>query len=694
MKKKKHPHQKKRQKQPGKTTANATVKRRKQKTASEHTGYSSKKTVKQTHDGFFAWQHNNKLRFGIYAIFIALCFALYSNTIPFGYTFDDKLSITKNQFTQKGLDGIGDILTHDFFTSYFGKKQNLVPGGRYRPFTLITFAIEWEFFADKENEKGNPHVSHFINILLYAATAILLFQFITYIFSSRATFDNRFASKLRKPWYLSIPFLTVILFIAHPLHTEVVANIKSRDEIMVLLGSVLTMFWVMKALKNKKTIAFLLYMFGATIVFFLALMSKENAITFLAVLPLTLYYFTKPKTRQYVTSFVPLLIASVVFLIIRYNILGTFTTEIPPELMNNPFLYASTSQKYATIFLTFGTYLKLLFFPHPLTYDYYPYHIPLISWSDWRAIVPLLLYIIIGIYAIYGLRRKDIYSYGIWFYFFTFSIVSNILIPIGAFMNERFIFVSSFGFSLIVAGLLSNKIPSAIKNPKIRYYPTIAVLCIVLGLYSFKTVVRNQVWKDDYTLFTTDVQTSKESAFSNLTAGKQFYFKAKDLKDEQEKAKYFKLAIKHLTKAVTIHKQYVNGLFFLSEAHYQYNENWKKSIEYLERLFPLTPDKASVPYRLGALYGKHTDNKDKAIYYLQKTLEVDPKYHDALKNLGVLYFQKKQYEKALEYLLKYKELEPDDIKVYKYLGAVYQTLGDKQKAAEFFTKAKALEKKK
>src|SRR6202000_1970827 len=87
-------------------------------------------------------------------------------TIGHEYVLDDNYAISRNQFVQQGLSGIPKIMTVDFW--YFN-NQNL---GYYRPLSLITFAIENEFFGN------NPHVSHFDNALLYGLTGFTLFLFL------------------------------------------------------------------------------------------------------------------------------------------------------------------------------------------------------------------------------------------------------------------------------------------------------------------------------------------------------------------------------------------------------------------------------------------------------------------------------------------------------------------------------------
>ena len=109
----------------------------------------------------------------------------------------------------------------------------------------------------------------------------------------------------------------------------------------------------------------------AGVAFFLALLAKENPITFLAILPLTYFVFTKAKTNEIVMQTVPFLIAGAVFLIIRHSVLGGGFGSSNMELMNNPFIKVengryiaySGGEKMATIFYTLGAICKTIVIP-------------------------------------------------------------------------------------------------------------------------------------------------------------------------------------------------------------------------------------------------------------------------------------------------------------------------------------------
>src|SRR5204862_527527 len=100
--------------------------------------------------------------------------------------------------------------------------------------------------------------------------------------------------------------------------------------------------------------------------------SKENSVTFLVIQPVTIFLFTRHKTKDNLVTLIPPVIATVIFLLIRQSVVGHSTSPLVNDLMNNPFVDMTLPQKYATILYTLGLYVKLLIFPHPLTCDYYP----------------------------------------------------------------------------------------------------------------------------------------------------------------------------------------------------------------------------------------------------------------------------------------------------------------------------------
>ena len=450
------------------------------------------------------------------AVLVVLPLILYIASVNFGFVLDDKIVVQENRFVHEGLSGIGKILSTQTLAGFVGEQPNLVAGSRYRPLSLVSFALEYELYGLE------PAISHLINVLLYLVTGLILFRF----------FSIFMPGNLEGPWYLRLPFVAALLFAVHPLHSEVVANIKGRDEILALLFSLAALWMVLRSVQSGRCGFYVLS--GAA--FLLALLAKENAITFLVVVPLTLLLFAQVKVRTLVVAMIPLAISMLLYLVLRYRAVGYFVSgggEEFAHLMNNPFLEASIGQKYGTILYTWGLYLKLLFFPHPLTHDYYPYQIPLIGFADPRAIIPLLVYLGMAALAVLGFRKGSIASWAILYYLATFSIVSNLLFPIGTFMNERFMYMPSVGFCLILAWLLTQKLPIWLAaKPRFARPLSLGLTAVFMIGFSFKTFARVPDWKDDLSLNRAGVEVSVGSARINCFMGYSLYELAQEEKDD------------------------------------------------------------------------------------------------------------------------------------------------------------------
>jgi len=640
----------------------------------------------------------NKIPFAKYMpllIIVAFTFILYANTFTNDYALDDLIVINGNAFTKKGFSGIKEIFSYDSFTGFFGKQKKLVAGGRYRPLSIATFAIEYGVLKDFK-----PGFSHFLNVLFYAITGILLFIILSKLIKP--------PKNKNKNWHLGIPFIATLLFIAHPVHTEVVTNIKGRDEIFALMFSLLTVWLIILYLEKKNFFYLLLGAFS----FFLGLLSKENTIMFLAIIPLTLYFFTTVPLQRNLLTLIPILIAAFIFLYIRFLALGYMnSSDLPRELLNNPFLDATTSQRYGTILYTLGLYIKLLFFPSPLTNDYNPYQVPLVGMTDIRALFPLVIYIGLICLAFGFYRKKHLISYGILFYLITLFIVSNIIFTVGTFMNERFIYMPSIGFVLIVAWFFAFLLPKLLKNALLYQYVTAAVLILILSLYTVKTIARNKVWQDDFTLFTTDVKTSVNSTKCNTSAGGKYMEKARNEQDTTLKNKDFRMSLVYLNKAIQIYPGNKNCLLLMGNVYALYQKDYKGAIDlYLKvinldgynetaynntlsvlanidnaketdykigvcgELLKVNPDNGNLNYILGQLYGQFKGNIDTAEYFFKRSAVLLPEDAGPYKDLGVIYGIIREYDMALQALKKAAELDPKDLQVRKNLEITYKLM--------------------
>lgn len=660
---------------------------------------SKKSTPSKSKRLFPAFFYNKKM---ICGFIMVLSFILYGKTLNYGYTQDDAIVITDNMYTKDGVSGVSGILGNDTFYGFFKRegKQFLVEGGRYRPLTLIFFATGWEIFGEEEGVPldGTPKSAmyfHFFTILFYGLTGIVLYLLL--IKMLRPSKGDDFA------FFVSL--VAAILFISHPIHTEVVANIKGQDEIVALLGSLAAMYFSLKGYYEKNIVFTTL----AGVAFFLALLAKENPITFLAVLPLTYFVFTKAKTNEIVMQTVPFLIAGVTFLIIRQSVLGGGFGSENMELMNNPFIKVengkyiaySGGEKMATIFYTLGQYVKLLFFPHPLTHDYYPYHVGTMTFGDWRVILSFLMYVGLGIYALMGILKKDIVAFGIAFYIITLSIVSNIVFPVGTNMAERFMFMPSVGFCLVI-GVLAYRFAKYTSGGKklnqSNFMMPLAFVGLAVLLFSYKTNDRNSAWESNYILFSTDVEVSKNSAkLRNSMGGSTIEAATKLPETNPERNILLNEAVVHLQEAIKIHPNYKNAYLLLGNAH-QYLKKFDEAIQFYNQALQLDSEYADAENNLTLAYrngGKHhgevTRNIQKSIQYLEIAHQRDSNDIETLRLMGIAYGMSGNGGKAVEYLEKALKLQPNNPSIMFNLGIALNQFGDAARGAQLMQKAKEID---
>lgn len=608
---------------------------------------------------------------------------LYLQTVTFDYTQDDAIVVTENMYTTKGVSGIAGLFGHDTFYGYFKdqNKMRLVSGGRYRPMTPAMFAVEYALVGPK------PWLSHFINALSYGLLCWILFGCIREILSWRFSHGPAVQTSV----------LTTLIFAVHPIHTEAVANIKGRDEIVAAMGALMGLWLIVRSLKEEKNAMSL--RIGAALAFFIGILSKENVITFLAVVPMTLWWCVSKPKEGWVKTLWPVVAACVIFLLLRGTVTGWSPGETPKELMNNPFLKIenntympfSFGEKSATIVYIMGKYVQLLFFPYPLTHDYYPRAIEIMHWGQPLVLLSFLFWLGLLYVVIRGWRNKSVWAYGILYYCFTMSITSNIVFPVGTNMSERFAFLPSVGFALIAGYALNQLLQSSYRKPAMTVG---AVICILLAGW---TVIRSQVWKDNHTLFSTDVRQGTRSAKLLNAAGGDLITQSQVTKDTTLRKEMLVEAQGYLKQALEIHPNYKLSYLLLGNSFFHLRQ-YEQAIFYYRHVLKMDPSYMEGQRNLGVALrdfgkqqGERNNNLSGAISLLEEAVRYLPKDFETYHLLGVAYGQGGNGAKAVEFFKKEIELAPKNASGYFNLGVAYRQIGDEANAIKNFDQAKALD---
>lgn len=283
-------------------------------------------------------------------ILCALAFLLYANTIPNNYNMDDELVTRKHKLTSKGLQAIPEIFTRPYYSDNMGYAYG------YRPLVHVSYAVEHHFFGE------NVKVSHFFNVLLYSLCVLIFFRLIKIWTSEKE---------------LSMAIIATLLFAIHPVHTEVVASLKNRDEILALLFGLLSGLAFFRNVQKQSYLHLLL----SGIYFSLALLSKKSMYPIALIYPVIgiLLYGLPLRTLLFysllliipgvviVSEFEPirvavLFVAPLIIIIIAY-FLKLFSTDFRGTIKNQ---ILPITFDYRTILALFIISMGLVFFYNSL----------------------------------------------------------------------------------------------------------------------------------------------------------------------------------------------------------------------------------------------------------------------------------------------------------------------------------------
>lgn len=662
--------------------------------------------------------------FNYQAIFIAIIgLAIYFNTFNNKYALDDDIVMRLNDYVQQGFSGIGKIMTTDSYDSFFKSmgSEGELSGGRYRPLSIVTFAVEQQIFgeclgdrfieikdslntlmrnpsthpsvinkliADKAAMEGKISVAHediasirhIISVLLYIFSVILLLKLLRdYVFKyANVPFINSG----------DLAFITSVIFLVHPIHTEVVANVKSRDEILSFLFIVLTFFYVFKyeETKIKKHL-----WFGA-LCYLGALLSKEWGITLVALIPMALFIFRRYSIWDCFKSSLPYFGVAAVYMILRWKFVGAGKQGEITEVLNNPYVFATPIQKVATEIYVLLKYLKLLIFPHPLSADYSWKTIPYNNFGDALVWLSIAIHIAMVYFMFSLLRKRSWIAFAIAFYLSHLFLVSNLAMPIGATMGERLIYHSSLGFSMVVAfGLLfllkrltPTPSPQGEGNAKAKYLFTFLLILLIVPM-GYKTYSRNPNWETDNILFMHDAWVVPNSVLANGNAGKAFIEYA--AKDTSQRRAFLDSAIYHLKKATDIHPKYVNGYLNLGLAYF--HQRKLDTAEYYwneaRKNFPTHPffKQSYDPALANAFVEKAKEsgkngNVPQAIQYIARALRYDSTNTETWYHYGGANFSIGNVNEAMRGWNKCLQLNPNHTEAKKGIEALRNAMQQQQ----------------
>jgi hypothetical protein len=583
----------------------------------------------------------------IFLTFIILAFVLYGNTLKNKYALDDDyVTVTNfpvkgknyapnNELAAKGFGALGKIwkvrYAHDGESSF-----------DYRPITSVSFALEYGLFGQ------NPFVSHLVNVLLYALTICILFCVLLLLFES---YENK----------LLLATLTAFIFLILPVHTEVVNNLKCRDEIMSFMFPLIAFWYCLKAYDKPSVKHILLILFF----FVLGIYSKRTATIFIGIIPLAFICFRKVNVKHLVSALVLVLSSIAISSLIKRQLI---TEPIVRKFYSfeNAMLteHASLLERLFATLKTIGFYIKFALVPFPFRSYYGTNVIDITPKPDLNMLVAIAFFI--GSAWYYFKTKNKLFLFGFLLYMGGIFPFANLMIPVAGVVGERLVYNASFGIAVMIAALIAPLFKSVsdfsfnglLKKPVVYFMPVIAA-------YTLMIWARNTNWKDKLTLFEHDIPYLEASAKANSMLGNEYFELIRDENFKKYPAPVLiQKALNNYQTAVKNDSSFYSAYNNAGVLYFSYIQDPVKAEQYFKLGIKSRPIYPQAYENLGNLY-RHLNRKEEALQAYVTALKQNPKQYNAYISSIKLCYEAKEYGKAMAFARVASMYFPND---YTFIG--------------------------
>lgn len=627
-----------------------------------------------------------------------VCFA---NTLFGGLTYDDRPLVLENPRIRT-LSDFGSLWLSDWWGDLERAEQppEALRDRLYRPLTLVTFALNYATHGPR------PFGYHLFNVLLHAAAGVLVWHL-----ARRLTGES------------SIATIAAVLFAVHPIHSEAVASVVGRAEILatiLLLGGALVLLGGARPRPQRTAIAAFLFL--------LALLAKETAVCYPAIGLLLLLAHpadTRPRGgRTWLVHAAILLAPLVVYFPLRYVALDQHLIRAgSADPVMNPLAAATIGEHILGIFTVLGHYTRLMLVPAQLSSDY------------GKAIVDpargVELMTIIGFIAAFALmaglmtarrgsQRARQVAVLTAIFIASYVLISNSLLLIGVSLAERLLYWPSVPLLILAAmGIVEfarrQCAPGRPLAQRTSVLATLGILVIVaLGV---RTAVRNSDWSSNMALFTVDSRVHPTGVHLNHGAAielvrlwrshrpptpdtnTEWSLARRHLlhlgiwqtvwSPEKQRAALLRGAEEHLNRALMIQPDFVDGLLLRGQVRRELG-NVDGALRDIESVLLIEPDNQKARSTRNAL--RTTDARPTiALDDLAAVVATQPADVAARLELGATLLEQGLFDDARAHFEAIIAIDPDHVTALRELGKIYALTGEPEQARALFERVVELD---
>jgi hypothetical protein len=421
---------------------------------------------------------------------------VFASSLTNGFVGDDNGQILKNV----PVHSITNIATFFKGGSFYVGDNHALWGAYYRPLMVTSFSVLYTLFG--------PHALYFhlFQLVLIICITYFIFVFFRYTFKPAAS------------------LLLALLFMAYPINSQAIYSIAAFQELLFMFFGLAGILSLIKYKSNRGLVL-------SGILFFLALLSKETALCFIAVAFIYMFFWDRTRFQR----FTIVALANVIgWLALRINAVG-FAKNVSIAPIDRLDFTQRVSNDPQIIWF----YIQKLFFPDHLASGYYWVY-P--GFSVRHFFLPLLLdlcFIFIAVRIILATKRYASKAQFWTLLFFAAWAVLGILpvlqiYPLDMTVCENWMLFSTLG----ILGFIGVAIQVLLPRKYIIYIPLVGLAIIMM--FSFRTLSRAGDWKNSFTLASHDIKNSPED-YPALGIVSQTYAQNGDYK----KAAYYAEQIMH-----------------------------------------------------------------------------------------------------------------------------------------------------
>lgn len=410
----------------------------------------------------------------VFAVCLSISALLYGNSLYGDFIYDDEIFSPRAELRDwRHLDDLWlEPYVHDN------------PGsGLYRPLSIFTLSLNYVAFGE------SPVSFHAANILLHGLVALLLF-----LVTKRLAGRDDLAA------------VAALLFLFLPIHSEAVASIKSRDELLAALFAFCAWLAFLRGMESRKwTKTGWLALAGAAYLF--ALLSKELIALAPGISLVSWHWRHHPRWREWIAPCAAFGIAFAAYAVLRFAALGTesFASD-DVYFVINPMQDADLPTQWSTGLSLFWFALGKTIAPWNLSATYHFDQLPLVSHPFASPYSLLGLLALAGsIAALFFERvRSSAVGLGIATFLVPYVLFSKLIFKHGDIFAERWLYFASAGVCIVMA-------TGFVRLRARNRFAALALLTFVLSAYAAVLIPRNAVWLNRYTLGMSMIETAPKS---------------------------------------------------------------------------------------------------------------------------------------------------------------------------------------